>query len=214
MSIDNKSCQGYFLSVLDIQVIDDPAAATVALEPTRSRLLSELAAPASAATLATRVGLARQKVNYHLRALEEHGLVELAEERKWGGLTERLLVASASSYVVSPSALGSAAGDPDRELDRLSASYLIALGARVIREVGDLVRRARASGKRLATLGIATEVRFRSAADRAAFSVELTEAVATLVSKYHDQHSPGGRAHRLMVVAHPLPQRSEPQKQS
>jgi len=214
VSIDNKSCQGYFLSVLDIQVIDDPAAATVALEPTRSRLLSELAAPASAATLATRVGLARQKVNYHLRALEEHGLVELAEERKWGGLTERLLVASASSYVVSPSALGSAAGDPDRELDRLSASYLIALGARVIREVGDLVRRARASGKRLATLGIATEVRFRSAADRAAFSVELTEAVATLVSKYHDQHSPGGRAHRLMVVAHPLPQRSEPQKQS
>jgi DNA-binding transcriptional ArsR family regulator len=158
--------------------------------------------------------LARQKVNYHLRALEEHGLVELAEERKWGGLTERLLVASASSYVVSPSALGSAAGDPDREVDRLSASYLIALGARVISEVGDLVRRARASGKRLATLGIATEVRFRSAVDRAAFSAELTAAVATLVSKYHDPHSPGGRAHRLIVAAHPLPQRSESKKPS
>jgi DNA-binding transcriptional ArsR family regulator len=191
--------------MLDIQVIDDPAAATVALDPTRSRLLAELSAPASAATLATRVGLARQKVNYHLRALEEHGLVQLAEERKWGGLTERLLVASASSYVVSPSAMGSAAADPDREIDRLSASYLIALGARVIREVGDLVRRARESGKRLATLGIATEVRFRTPADRSAFSAELTEAIATLVSKYHDQHSPGGRAHRLMVVAHPLP---------
>jgi hypothetical protein len=51
--------------VLDIQIIDDPAAATVALEPMRSRLLSELVMPASAATLATRVGLARQKVNYH-----------------------------------------------------------------------------------------------------------------------------------------------------
>ena len=60
--------------MLDIQVIDDPAAATVALEPMRSRLLSELVAPASAATLATRVGLARQKVNYHLHALEAHGL--------------------------------------------------------------------------------------------------------------------------------------------
>ena len=191
--------------MLAIQVIDDPAAATVALDPTRSRLLAELSEPASAATLATRVGLARQKVNYHLRALEEHGLVELAEERKWGGLTERLLVASASSYVVSPSAWGLAAADPDREVDRLSANYLIALGARVINEVGDLVRRARVSGKRLATLGIATEVRFRSAVDRSAFSAELTEAIATLVSKYHDQHSPGGRAHRLMVVAHPLP---------
>ena len=199
--------------MLDIQVIEDPAAATVALDPTRSRLLAELAAPASAATLATRVGLARQKVNYHLRALEEHGLVELAEKRKWGGLTERLLVASASSYVVSPSALGSAAADPDRQVDRLSANYLVALGARVVREVGDLVRRARASGKRLATLGISTEVRFRSATERAAFTTELAEAVATLVSKYHDPHSPGGRAHRLVVVAHPLP-KSEPKEQS
>src|SRR5436305_13578160 len=127
--------------VLDIQVIDDPAAATVALEPTRSRLLSELAVPASAATLATRVGLARQKVNYHLRALEAHGLVRLAEERKWGGLTERLLVATAASYVVSPSALGPVAADPNREIDRLSASYLIALGATVAREVRDPVPR-------------------------------------------------------------------------
>jgi DNA-binding transcriptional ArsR family regulator len=92
--------------MLDIQVIDDPAAATVALEPMRSRLLSELAEPASAATLAARVGLARQKVNYHLNALEAHGLVRLAQERKWGGLTERLLVATATSYVVSPGALG------------------------------------------------------------------------------------------------------------
>ena len=92
--------------VLDIQVIDDPAAAAVALGPMRSRLLSELASPASAATLAARVGLARQKVSYHLNALEAHGLVRLAQERKWGGLTERLLVATAASYVVSSSALG------------------------------------------------------------------------------------------------------------
>ena len=197
--------------MLDIQVIDDPAAATVALEPMRSRLLSELVVPASAATLATRVGLARQKVNYHLHALEAHGLVRLAEERKWGGLTERLLVATAASYVVSPSALGPVAADPNREIDRLSASYLIALGARVVREVGDLVRRAKETGKRLATLAVDTEVRFRSPTDRAAFSNELTEAITKLVSKYHDESAPGGRAHRLVVVAHPLPQKSQSQ---
>src|SRR3954465_262004 len=139
--------------MLDIQVIDDPAAATVALEPIRSRLLSELAEPKSAATLALRIGLTRQKVNYHLHALEAHGLVRLAHERKWGGLTERLVVATAASYVVSPSALGPVAVDPDREVDRLSASYLIALGARVVREVGDLVRRATESGKRLDQIG-------------------------------------------------------------
>src|SRR4051812_32267745 len=180
----------------------------------RSRLLSELAAPASAATLATRVGLARQKVNYYLHALEAHGLVRLAEKRKWGGLTERLLVATASSYVVSPSALGPVAVDPNREVDRLSASYLVALGARVVREVGDLVRRATESGKRLATLAVDTEVRFRSATDRAAFTAELTEAVTKLVSKYHDESAPGGRAHRLVVVAHPVPQKPDAKESS
>jgi DNA-binding transcriptional ArsR family regulator len=212
--LDKKSCQWYRLLVLDLQVIDDPAAATAALEPMRGRLLSELVVPASAATLATRVGLTRQKVNYYLHGLEAHGLVRLAEERKWGGLTERLLVATAASYVVSPSALGPVAADPNREIDRLSASYLIALGARVVREVGDLVRRAKETGKRLATLAVDTEVRFRSATDRAAFSNELAEAITKLVSKYHDESAPGGRAHRLVVVAHPLPQKSHPKEPS
>src|SRR4030081_2238298 len=145
--------------MLDIQVIDDPAAATVALEPIRSRLLSHMASPASAATLATRVGLARQKVNYHLNTLEAHGLVRLASERKWGGLTERLLVATAASYVVSPSALGPVAVDPNRDVDRLSASYLIALGARVVREVGDVVRRAKQSGHRSIIMSVASYCR-------------------------------------------------------
>jgi DNA-binding transcriptional ArsR family regulator len=198
--------------MLDIQVIDDPAAATAALDPMRSRLLSELAAPASAATLAARVGLTRQKVNYHLNALEAHGLVQMAQQRKWGGLTERLLVATAASYVVSPGALGPVAVDPDREVDRLSASYLIALGARIVSEVGSLVRRAKATGKRLATLSVDAEISFRSAADRAAFSAELSEAIGKLVSKYHDDTTPGSRAHRLIVVAHPLPQKSEPKE--
>jgi hypothetical protein len=158
--------------------------------------------------------LARQKVNYHLKTLEAHGLVRLAEERRWGGLTERLLVATAASYVVSPSALGPVAIDPNREVDRLSASYLIALGARIVREVADLVRRAKEARKRLATLAVDTEVRFRSPADRAAFSAELADAITNLVSKYHDESAPGGRAHRLVVVAHPLPQNTQPKEQS
>jgi DNA-binding transcriptional ArsR family regulator len=206
--LTTKSVKAYIRFVLDIQVIEDPAAALVALEPMRSRLLAELATPASAATLAARVGLGRQKVNYHLNALEAHGLVRLAQERKWGGLTERLLVATAASYLVSPSALGPIAAGARRDIDRLSASYVVALGARLVREVGGLVHRARNAGKRLATLAVDVEVRFRSAADRAAFTHELTEAITKLVSKYHNESAPGGRAHRLVVVAHPLPQKS------
>jgi DNA-binding transcriptional ArsR family regulator len=193
--------------VLDVDVIEDPAAATVALEPVRSRLLAELVEPASAATLAGRLGIARQKVNYHLRALESHGLVRMAETRRWGGLTERLLVATASSYVVDPGALGPVAADPDRTTDRLSAGYLIALAARVIREVSTFVRRARELDQRLPTLSIDAEIRFRSAADRAAFSRHLAAAVKALAARYHDESAPGGRSHRLVVVAHPLPRK-------
>jgi DNA-binding transcriptional ArsR family regulator len=182
--------------MLDVDVIEDAAAAVVALDPIRARLLAELAEPRSAAMLAERVGLTRQKVNYHVRALEAHGLVRVAEERRWGGLTERLLVASATAYVVSPAALGAAAGDPARTADRLSARYLIALAARIVREVGS------ALAKPPATFALDTEVRFATAADRAAFADELTRAVTTLVSRYHDD---GGRPHRVVVAAHPVP---------
>ena len=191
--------------MVDLRVIDDPASASVALDPVRSRLLSELRTPASAATLAGRMGLPRQKVNYHLRTLEKHGLVRVDSKKRWGGLTERRLVATASSYVVSPGALGPVAADPARGMDRLSASYLVALAARVVREVGQLLRKSEELNKRLATLSIDTEVRFRSAEDRAAFSSELTAAVAALVSRYHDESVLGGRRHRLMIGAYPKP---------
>lgn len=196
--------------VLDVEVIADPAAAVSALDPIRGRLLAELGEPASAATLATRVGISRQKVNYHLRALETHQLVQAAGERRWGGLTERLLVATASSYVIAPGALGPISADPDRTRDRMSASYLIAVAARAVQEVGELWRTARAKNKRLATLSIDTAVRFRSAADRAAFTEELADAVTTLVARYHDESDPRGRAHRVVLAAYPMPAGEQP----
>ena len=70
------------------------AGAAASLDPIRARLLAELAEPGSASTLAARVGLTRQKANYHLRALERHKLVELVEERRKGNCTERVLQAS------------------------------------------------------------------------------------------------------------------------
>lgn len=179
-----------------------------ALDPLRARLLAELSEPGSAAALAARVGLPRQKVNYHLRTLEAHGLVSVSEERTWGGLTERVLVASAASYVISPGVLGPLAADPARENDRLSASYLIAVAGRVVREVGALWRRARESKRRLATLSIDTELCFASPSARAAFSRDLAQAVTELAARYHDPSAPGARRHRLVVLAHPSPEGS------
>ena len=111
--------------MLDVAVIGDPAAAEVSLDPVRARLLAELGEPASATMLAARVGLPRQKVNYHLRALERHGLVELVEERRKGNCTERVLRATAASYVISPAALAAVQPDPGRAPDRVSAALTL-----------------------------------------------------------------------------------------
>ncbi len=191
--------------MLELAVIEDPSAAEVSLDPVRARLLAELAEPASASAVAGRVGLPRQNVNYHLRALEEHGLVELVEERRKGNVMERVLQATARSYVISPSALAAVEPDPARSPDRLSARWLIALAARVVREVGQLLAGAAKARKRLATLAIDAEIRFASAADRAAFAEELAASITALVGKYHDESADGGRVHRVIVAVHPRP---------
>ncbi len=187
----------------DITVIDDPAAAEASLDPIRARLLAELSEPGSASTLATKTGLTRQKANYHLRALERHGLIELVEERRKGNCTERVLQATAASYVISPTALAAVAPDPSREPDQRSARWLLAVAGRMVREIGELISASGAAGKPVATLGIDSKVRFASAKDRAAFTVELADAVNGLVTKYHDEHASGGRDHRFVVALHP-----------
>jgi DNA-binding transcriptional ArsR family regulator len=190
-------------NVIDVAVIDDPAAAEASLDPFRARLLAQMAEPTSATMLAAKMGLARQKVNYHVKALERHGLVELVEERRKGNVTERILQATAASYVISPTALAAVQPDPSRSPDRLSARWLLAIASRLVRDVGDLIAAASRAGRRLATFAMDGEVRFASAADRAAFAEELASTVTALVSKYHDETAEGGRDHRVIVAIHP-----------
>ncbi|MBB5956436.1 DNA-binding transcriptional ArsR family regulator [Saccharothrix tamanrassetensis] len=189
--------------MLEVAVIEDAATAEVSLDPVRARLLAELAEPSSATMLAAKVGLPRQKVNYHLRTLEQYGLVELAEERRKGNMTERVMRATAASYVISPMALAAVQPDPERSPDRLSARWLLAVAARLVRDVGNLLTGAATAGKRVATFAVDGEVRFATARDRAAFAEELAVAVTGLVAKYHDETTAGGRAHRVVVAVHP-----------
>lgn len=190
--------------VIDVSVIEEPAAAAAALDPIRASILLALAEPGSATTVADSLGLPRQKVNYHVRTLEAHGLVRSVESRQRRGLTERIMVATAKSFVVSPAALGALAVEPEKT-DRLSTRYLIALGARMVREVAELATRADAAKQSLASLSIDTEIRFASADDRALFTAELQASVLELAAKYHSATAPSGRWHRLIVAAYPRP---------
>ena len=52
---------------------------------------------------------------------------------------------------------------------------------------------------------VETEVRFATPADQNKFAEELTQAVAAVVAKYHDDKTPGGRRFRFVVGGHPAP---------
>jgi len=189
---------------MDLEVVEEPAVASAMLDPIKAKILTLLTEPGSATSVAKTLGLSRQKVNYHLRALEDHGLLRLFEERPRRGLTERVMVASARSYVVSPAALGHNAADP-AENEHLPANYLIALATRIVREVAEHIRRADGSGRAPVTLAFDTEIRFASASDRAAFAAELSRSVTGLAAKYHDEAARRGNWYRVMVAAHPRP---------
>jgi len=192
-----------------IGVVQDPAHAALLLHPIRQSILEALREPGSASTLAPRLGLPRQKVNYHLRELERHEFVELIEERRKGNCTERVLRAKAYSYVISPETIAALAADPDQIRDRFSSAYLTALAARTLRELGQLRGQADGAKKRLATLSLESNVRFASPAARAAFGEELAAAVADLVEKYHDSSAETGRSFRLVVGVYPHPKSKE-----
>lgn len=187
----------------DIAVLEDPATAAIALDPVRGAILDELAAaPASATGIAAKLGLGRQKANYHLALLQSRDLVTEVDHRRHGGIVERILGLSASGFVVSPAAFGRAGARPEHVTDRLSAAYAIALAARVIREV-------RAT-RRVPTLAIDVDLRFGSAADRAAFADDAAAAIRALAARYHDEGRAGGRWYRVALLAHPRPQEDTP----
>ncbi len=188
----------------DLAVVDSPEAARSLLDPVRGALLSALQTPGSATVAADAIGTTRQRANYHVRALERCGLLTFLEDRPRRGVKERVLLASARTYVLSPSLLGPRAPDP-RRLDRLSSRYLLALATRIVREVATLVRRADQAEQPLATLSIDTDLRFASAAARAAFTEELSSAINALAGRYHDEQATGGRWHRLAIIAYPRP---------
>ena len=154
-----------------------------AAAPLRRMILDELDEPASAAEVARRLGVPRQKVNYHLRVLESEGLAEPVDERRRRGFVERRLRA------VLP--------------DRFSSAYLVALASRLAEDVATLRTRAADAGQRLATVALETEIRFASPADLRAFSEELANEVARLSAKYDRPDLARSRAHRVVAATHP-----------
>jgi DNA-binding transcriptional ArsR family regulator len=186
-----------------VSVLQSLRQASTVLDPTRLRILAGMREPETAAGVARALGLPRQRVGYHVRSLEKEGLLQLVGERRKRGTVERLLQATARSYVVSPDALGVLGATRAEVQDRFSSAYQVAATARTLRDLAILRERAAEAGKKLPTLTLETEVRFSTAADQSAFAAELTEALARLTARYHQASAADGRTFRFVLAGHP-----------
>ncbi len=193
-----------------VEVVDAPGPASALLDPARLRILSALREPDSSAGVARTLGLPRQRVGHHVRSLEAAGFLTCVGERKKRNCVERLLQATARSYVLAPQLLGQLGLPADGFQDRFSSAYLLAAATRVIQEVSTLRPRAEAAGKKLPTLTLQTEVRFSSARSQNEFLDELLTTFAELVAKHHQPEAAAGRSFRISLFGHPALATSPP----
>lgn len=194
-----------------IAFVHDPGRAAALLHPLRLRILEALREPDSAAGLARRLRLPRQKVNYHVRELARARFLARAGQRRRRNMIEQRYVATARGYVLAPEILGRLNADPRQVQDTFSAAYLLALAAKLQSELGRATEEAAAQGKRLTTLSLSSELRFESAEQRATFAKALQRAVVDVVGRcaspatHADGRPRPGRPYRLILGCYPIP---------
>lgn len=177
-----------------VTVLTDPDVVIETLTPFRRHLLALLDEPDSATGLARGLHASRQRVNYHLRALEQAGLVELVEERPRRGVTERVLRRRADVVLVDPTAFDTG-GLGDR--DRVGIAGVVSTARDLVGQAAAVANAASAAGQQVAMATLDTEVRVASPAAMRAMLDDVAAAVA--------RHATDGAGLRLRVATMVVP---------
>lgn len=199
----------------ELETISSAKRAATLLHPLRLRLLSLSRAPASAAELARRLGLPRQRVNYHVRALERAGFLRRAGRERKRNMIEQRYVATARAFVLSAGILGTVGADWREIGDTASADYLLALTEQVRSDIELAAREGEAGAKPISTISLKSQFRFEGPAQRAEFATAVREAVVGVIARHSmpnrlENGRPGrGRPYRLVLACYPVPTASE-----
>lgn len=186
-----------------ISIIDRTASAAALLNPLRMEILKLLREPDSAANVARRLDLPRQRVSYHVRALKDADLLRDVGRRRKGNFVEKLVQSTGRYYLIAPQALGELGANLDAVQDRFSSAYLVGMVSEAVRDVCTLRQQADRAGKKLATLSFETEVHFVDPAAQNAFAEELATCMTQLTKKYGHKRGLGGRSFRFMLAGYP-----------
>ena len=183
-------------------MLEDAATARLALSPLRLRLLARLREPASAAALGEELGLPRQKIGYHLRKLEEAGLIRGVGTRKRRGFTERLMETCSGALLVDPMILAGADPEAVEKQDRFAAEHLVRTAAEMVRDVSRMREAAAAEGSRLLTFTVEADVTFAAPGDVARFVDRLSGSLKSIAEEFAPKRG-DGRAYRVTIAGHP-----------
>jgi hypothetical protein len=186
--------------------LDDPVAIAAATHPVRAAIIDAMREPSTAATVARQIGQTRQNVAYHVRELEQVGLLRHVGQRQNGNFLEQTYVAVAETLVISPT---STWGDPgprtEALADQLSLAELFSAGERLQHDCALLLDRAAFDGDEIPSASVTTDIRFGSEEARSAFLRDYVETLTTLARKHGSRR---GTPYRLVLATYPDPERS------
>jgi DNA-binding transcriptional ArsR family regulator len=180
----------------DVLSLDRIDQAETLLKPRRIEILRALAEPRSCPQLAELLGDTPQKVYYHVKRLEEAGLIARVAERRVNGILEGIYQARARAYWLSPQLVGHIGGRPGAD-HALSLGFLLNL----TEELQEDVARLAANGGEVATIGLLADIRL-DPERRDAFLRDLQDSVQQLLTTYGGE---AGEAFRFAMAVYPKP---------
>ena len=187
--------------------IESVEQATALLKPRRIELLQRLDQPRTCGELAAEFGDTAQAIYYHIKALEQAGLVEKVGERRVRGTVEGRYQARARSYWLAPQLVGQIGG-PRATHDQTSLRYLLSLAEEVQADVGRLAQKVEA-GQTVPSLSLAANIYLPDGDRRAAFLQDVQATIERLARDYgrpaDEAEAPAqpGQDFRLALACYP-----------
>src|SRR6476659_6184947 len=190
----------------EVFYIEDVDQAAALLKPQRIELLKLMDRPRTCLELGKSLGESPQKIYYHIKALQNAGLVEQVGERRVRGTVEGSYQARARSYWLASDLVGQIGGAAIAQ-DQASLRHLLALTEEMRGDIGHLAQQV---GRAIPSLSLSLHVELADESRRADFMADVQHLAQILVHKYgatadggEDEAEPPRPLFRLVLACYP-----------
>lgn len=188
-------------------LVNSPEQATCLLNPMRTQILGLLSTPASASEIARNMKEIPQRVNYHLKALEKVGLVQMVGKRHVRNLVEVLYQSVAKSFILADS-LGWDAETIKKIKDQSSLSHLVSLAETIKKDVLILMEKSD-DKQEIPSANLQFQVNLESKEKRNSFVKDYVTAVKELINQYQVAPSETKEVYKVLLTIYPDTQQEE-----